>query len=165
MLVLLYGCLSILSNVWAGFLQPAGCILIKSDIYFICTVEWRIRWAVCCYKQGRWQKFFRGGPIRIKPELTTKTEEFLKFVRFKRECVKIKWGMALPCPPLSTPMAMWPASFGLCTALTCHSCNHAPIAPEILMLCRQDCIFQELLSLTQSSTYWCWAFPFPVNKC
>ena len=53
--------------------------------------------------RGCWQKIFSGGLIRIEPVLTTKMEEFLKFRRFKKDCVKIQEGAL---HPLLTPMFM-----------------------------------------------------------
>ena len=54
--------------------------------------------------RGCWQKNFSGGLIKIEPVLTTKMEEFLKFRRFKKDCVKIRGRGALH--PLPTPMFM-----------------------------------------------------------
>ena len=48
---------------------------------------------------------FSGGPI-IEPVLTTKVENFLKFWKFKKECVKIQEEPWSSLSPLPTAMAL-----------------------------------------------------------
>ena len=58
-----------------------------------------------CSFKGVGRKIFREGPIRIEPILTTKNGrsfEIWKVLERKRE--NPGWAMALPCPPLPTPM-------------------------------------------------------------
>ena len=75
-----------------GKLRPAGRIRLAKAFYLA---------YLCLLKPLESAENFSGGPIQIEPVYILQMEEFLKFGRFKRECVKMQGGMALSCPSAS----------------------------------------------------------------
>ena len=83
------------------------CKLASSNRSAITTLEKSTQYWKFLSRQGRRQKIFQGGPIRIEPVLTSKNEGIFELWEvLERVCENPEGTMALPCPlpPLPTHM-------------------------------------------------------------